>query len=371
MSHFAVLVVGNDYEKALAPFHEFECTNRDDEYVQEIDITQELLDEYEKQTIDRLKDMDGNLHDPYDDKFYRDPTPSEQKKIGEFKDNDILHVSKNWEDGNGYRPKIKFIPDEYTKVKIKTKDFESFEEFCKRCNWIKFVDDISQVDRSGDHKYGYGIRQPKVKVIKRTNVNKKWDWYVPGGRWRGFLKIKPEFQNKKNIMNQFANFIGLPIIGDNEPNNDINQCKKKYVDFEAMKSQNNKEAGETWEFECNLRECVPFVDLKHLHKTLSTKDFEEQRDEYWRKLRTVSKKLGRNWFFEFKTLPYETKEHFIKRRAIPCTFAVLKDGIWHERGNMGWWAIVTDEKDDWPTKFQSLWDSIDDEETLTIIDCHI
>jgi hypothetical protein len=42
MSHFTVLVVGDDYEQALAPFHEFECTGLNDEYVQDMDITDKV-----------------------------------------------------------------------------------------------------------------------------------------------------------------------------------------------------------------------------------------------------------------------------------------------------------------------------------------
>ncbi len=40
MSHFAVLVADKDPEALLAPFHEFECTGQDDEYVKDIDITE-------------------------------------------------------------------------------------------------------------------------------------------------------------------------------------------------------------------------------------------------------------------------------------------------------------------------------------------
>ncbi|ELP2194011.1 hypothetical protein VZ50_003714 [Salmonella enterica subsp. enterica serovar Champaign] len=43
MSHFTVLVIGNNPEQSLAPYHEFECTCTDDQYVQEIDITSEIL----------------------------------------------------------------------------------------------------------------------------------------------------------------------------------------------------------------------------------------------------------------------------------------------------------------------------------------
>ena len=34
MSHYSVLVIGENVEEQLAPFHEFECTGDDNEYVQ-------------------------------------------------------------------------------------------------------------------------------------------------------------------------------------------------------------------------------------------------------------------------------------------------------------------------------------------------
>lgn len=50
MSHFTVLVIGDNVDEQLAPYHEFECTGRDDEYVQDIDVTDEAREEYESST---------------------------------------------------------------------------------------------------------------------------------------------------------------------------------------------------------------------------------------------------------------------------------------------------------------------------------
>ena len=47
MSHFAVLVVG-DVDHNMAPFHEFECDGRDDEFIQDIDKTEEYRSDFEK-----------------------------------------------------------------------------------------------------------------------------------------------------------------------------------------------------------------------------------------------------------------------------------------------------------------------------------
>ncbi len=63
MSHFAVVVTG-DYEEALAPYHEFECTGEDDQYVVDVDVTEEKLSEYKKygedgqSFLDYLEDND-------------------------------------------------------------------------------------------------------------------------------------------------------------------------------------------------------------------------------------------------------------------------------------------------------------------------
>lgn len=48
--HYAVLVASNDVDTELAPFHQFECTGIEDEYVVDIDVTQEYA------TIKELED---------------------------------------------------------------------------------------------------------------------------------------------------------------------------------------------------------------------------------------------------------------------------------------------------------------------------
>ena len=63
MSHFTVLVIGENPEKQLAPYHEYECTDRADEYVQDVDITEESRKDYESHTSTRLRRLaDGSLH---------------------------------------------------------------------------------------------------------------------------------------------------------------------------------------------------------------------------------------------------------------------------------------------------------------------
>ena len=60
------------------------------------------------------------------------------------------------------------------------------------------------------------------------------------------------------------------------------------------------------------------------------------------------------------------------KTGTPFAF-VTPDGIWHEKGDMGWWAMVSNEKnkDDWETEFKEFLDSLDDDVTVTLVDCHI
>jgi hypothetical protein len=49
---------------------------------------------------------------------------------------------------------------------------------------------------------------------------------------------------------------------------------------------------------------------------------------------------------------------------------VTPDGAWHEKGTMGWWAVVTDEKSDWDAeRFEIA--SAYPEHLALYIDCHI
>lgn len=55
------------------------------------------------------------------------------------------------------------------------------------------------------------------------------------------------------------------------------------------------------------------------------------------------------------------------------TFAVVKDGEWYERGEMGWWGCVSNEMDEneWGNKVRELLEGLPDETLISIVDCHI
>ena len=208
MTHFAVMVFGDNVEEQLQPYHEFECTGTDDEYVQDIDKTTELLERYQKSTVTKMKDKNGNYFYPWDDMFYREPTEEEIEKYGlnyaggtRF-GGEINYKCKDWGDGKGYRVKISYLPDGYEEVEVKESDLVSFAKYCEEdCYPIVKFDEV--LDLEDKHKYGYTQLNENgevVKVIKRTNPNKTWDYWTVGGRYSGLLKLKePNNEGEYNV----------------------------------------------------------------------------------------------------------------------------------------------------------------------------
>ena len=66
------------------------------------------------------------------------------------------------------------------------------------------------------------------------------------------------------------------------------------------------------------------------------------------------------------------KEIDWEESGAPFAF-ITPDGKWYERGEMGWWAVVTNEKssDDWNTEFYKMVEKLDDDVVVTLVDCHI
>ena len=87
--------------------------------------------------------------------------------------------------------------------------------------------------------------------------------------------------------------------------------------------------------------------------------------------------IGGRWNNYLKTLSGETtNEDYVSeidwKDIIPFVF-VTPIGEWHERGEMGWWACVSNGKniEDWKSEFKEFLDNLDKDTIVTVVDCHI
>lgn len=71
----------------------------------------------------------------------------------------------------------------------------------------------------------------------------------------------------------------------------------------------------------------------------------------------------------------DTKESYVKRESMFSTFAVLKEGEWFERGEMGWFGVSSDMSEEVTPWIDNYYDNFikneDPNTTLVIVDCHI
>jgi hypothetical protein len=373
MSHFTVLVVGDNVDEQLEPFHEFECTGLE-KYIKEIDKTEELRKEYEEHTTRKLKSPDGELVDPYDDRFYREPTQEELDDKGPFGKigaSKRLHTeTKDWGDGLGRRVKVHFVPIGWEDVKVPTQEYKSFAEFIEYWTSTKTVPFGEEVDvENDDYKYGYVLVDDKGEVIKaidRTNPNSKWDWYSIGGRWSGMFRLKPGAEGETGCP-------GVMGTCSNDGPEYADQALKGDIDFEFMRNEAKEKAEEEYEEAMKAIQGLTRPEWNSWNELReSMDDIDKARDIYrddpfFKALRQVNAWEPEKFLVD--------KESFIERasRNAVQTFAILKDGKWYEEGEMGWFACVSNKKEpeDWDELYFQILESIPDDVTLTVVDCHI
>jgi hypothetical protein len=397
MSHFSVLVIGENVVDQLEPYHEFECTGIDNEYVVNVDETDDYRNRYNSQTKTMLKSPDGSLHEPYDGKFYRDPTSDELREIGiggigitTVNEKRISFSTKDWGDGKGYRPKVKFTPDGWEEVKVPYSETMSFKEYVEQdFNEGFFVNSLDELDLSDTHKhkYGWGLLDSNgnvVKVVNRTNPNRKWDWYQIGGRWAGRLPIKPEFQ--REYIGNTPNF----SWGWNESDKvdtiqELRQDRavKGHIDFNLIRDKARKRAEETYDYVYNtvLSKSERGRTWNDVLNDTSINSIDEKRKLYNEQPIVVlftnagkDNNLIDSWDDKVEDF-YISREEYIQKEINSSfsTYAIVRDGVWYEKGEMGWFGLSDDKmtQQEWNKYFTEVLDSLTDDTLLTIVDCHI
>ena len=322
MSHFSLLVITEQQPDEellgalLQPYHEYECTGDNDQYVQDIDVTEESL--------------------------------------------------------------------EYAKDSHEEGDIEGFVECAASYHGVPIVKHGEHVDpQSEEYRWGWCQLDAEgniAQIINRTNPNRKWDWWVVGGRWQGYLSPRTD-----PISAAVVRDIGMVgekgVMGSSSGRDGFDSLPKKYIDFEGMRATAEAEAAQTYDQVMSaigeqMKEYTPWAVVRD---EVCAGDIEKAREFYNKQAAVVAsreaaqnKVPGFDFFMELDDFN-TTRDVFIKRAGDQsfCTFTIMRDGKWIERGEMGWFGCVSDAKDDWSDQFAKLLAEIPDEHWLTVMDCHI
>jgi hypothetical protein len=203
------------------------------------------------------------------------------------------------------------------------KDPKKYEAECTNPGHIKFLKKIPGYMKWTDEDiYQDAVKDCKDRLTENGdllsiyNPKSKWDWYEIGGRWSDFLLPKAKKNGDK------PKRCNIALVSD--------------LDFEAMRKH-------------ELDELTPYE--KAMTNSLC-------KEEYMRKR-------------------YPTEEEYIKRSTAFHTYAVVTpDGIWHETGKMGWFGMThasPEEEREWELNYceRFIKPAIDNNWTVTIVDCHI
>lgn len=320
MSHFTVIVIGEDIEGQLAPFDE---SSGNKSHMVFVSQEEESRHEYETKKIEVVVLADGSWKYKYDDEFLVNKEDLFNKKYNYPTDSQLKELPLN-------------------------SLFLSFEEFMEEYH--------GQTERdSSKNEYGYW-----------SNPNAKWDWWSIGGRWTGYFKPKAGCSGE----------LGRPGVFDNKPNNGmVDSILVGDIDVPAMLQDSINEANKTYdELEAVLKG-RPLPSWNLIYKKHG-ENVTAARDEY--NSLEVVQDLNRAKFFifgDYVEVFGPDRASYVERckNSTMVPFAVVHKGKWYQKGEMGWFGMSSDEmnQDEWNSEFWKMINSLAPDTKLTLIDCHI
>ncbi len=320
MSHFTVIVIGEDVHAQLAPYAE---EGFDKKYASFEDTEEESLSEYKNSKVDLVVLKDGSIYGKYDDRFSE-------------------YNHERFERIYTYPEGTEFREGNFCEL------YPTFELFMKEWRGSE-----SRDEETGRYGYWY-------------NPSAKWDWYVVGGRWTGYFKPKDGTTGELGESGSFRN---------TPENGWVDIIKLQDIDIEHMRDLAAKKANKTYDSLEEITKGRPLPSWEEI-KERNGNNINAAREEYG-SLQVVKDLHDAN-FFVFGGL-YETfgpnREAYVERckNSTMVPHAVVKDGKWYQVGEMGWFGSSTSEmtEDEWNKQFWEMINNLDPETTLTLVDCHI
>jgi len=303
------------------------------------DEEDEMLEKYQTETDKRVVMPDGSFKSRYDECFR---VPYHKGHIG-----------------SEYA-----VPEELEQREMRfTELYPTFEDYAT--DWHGSKERDPQMNR-----YGYW-----------ENTHAKWDWYQMGGRWTGFYKLK-------EAVAHIGGLLGTPGLMTPEAEaGHADQLMVGDVDLEGMRTEAAVSAFQRYE---DVAKAFggEMPKLEHLWKDVvedkSLGDIDARRDFYHAQPALVRLKAMKaddqlpksvdRYFFDIEEFQCDEQTYVERAKNAACVpFAYVRDGKWHERGEMGWWGWVGNEKDrgQWNREFNAMLDELPANTLLTLVDCHI
>lgn len=210
-------------------------------------------------------------------------------------------------------------------------------------------------------------------TFTRRNPHAKWDWYAIGGRFTGYFRIKPGRKGKvgePGLMTPGAEagWVDQCRKGDVDADFMQNAVASTAADhWDQIHEGLQGHPVERWEA---LRDRICGSERSQEKVAVAREAYREQPGI----VALTEAGLDTSILFDDTILTIPRDEYIRHARDGAMTpYAILIDGEWIERGTMGWFGIGRNEESvaDWNRRFMDLYASIPDEALLTLVDCHI
>ncbi|MBB2169654.1 hypothetical protein HLH36_15075 [Gluconacetobacter aggeris] len=237
-------------------------------------------------------------------------------------------------------------------------------------------------DRFVREFFGYRRNHDTGRYGYFENPNAKWDWYVIGGRWAGELMIHEDVAAEYQLVRQSPRGRIL-----------VNEARRRDIDFEEMERQACDAAMSRWQ---QTREIVQkIISLDDLHAIRNWNDIwiemqrregsiDEARTRYWgqKGLSELRQALSEAQSWGWDTSPEDIVAMLSRKpeeyaacqaRQTWLPFALVHEGEWIEKGQIGWFGMTVDELDDaaWADRIRVLILNLPGETRISVVDCHI
>lgn len=331
MSHYTVLVAASDkddLEKKMMPYHEYECTGFD-EFTEEV-----VLHKKEDFRVDALNILVQA----------REIKAEEAERIMGVEIGDIAAA----------REIVAVKEETYLEWFLNGRYTDIFGEW-----------DGGSLSEGGDW-------------VRKTNPNAKWDWWVVGGRWSGFLPLKPLDEEPDRIAESGVGTpgtFGVLRRGDEF----VDFARKDAIDWERIYQERVDEILDDWKTVDWLLEWAGLEMNAEEWITLSVERQKEIKEDIVGILDGlaggVEEDIIAKWYtFSFFAPNFPTREAAsAHKNGGPISYAFIdEDGHWFQSGQMGWFGLDSDRR---PMEYADEWREflarIPGDQMLYLVDCHI
>lgn len=184
-----------------------------------------------------------------------------------------------------------------------------------------------------------------------------WDWYQIGGRWAYPFLVREDYEEPFNTELSWASDKNPPEAP--EGYKWVSAAAKQDIEWDLMKEIDIK------------KQIERFEKLKKVFESNDATDIEP-----WVKITEEGiSKWGEMLYYKDESL-----KDFLARQGLSesnkynfIPYGFVADGQYVSKGDMGWWAISTNEKEvhTWIEEVQNYIEGLDNSRIIVLLDCHI